>query len=195
MSACEKADCACRNPVRHPLCAGDLPIGMPLCDVSVQMMSANGAPGVMKFRMSLLERADRLPVLHGQGVFILRYVPMRMAVILRPMCTGGTMMIMQIGDLPRAVQRHVSPPSAFFNKATLTREFAAFLRNKRTVNRRSPFTTAERAIVRCFVLCMHRHASASDVALPALPSELVLMILGMLTLGDLAPPAPALALD
>ena len=193
MAMCVNGACACRVPPRHSSRAGDLPIEMPLFDIYLEM-AINGTVGMILATLRAIQRVGRAPVLAGRGILVIDLATMRMAVILSPMCSGGTIMTIQAGLAQRVVKRVDFPPSAFLEGAVMTEAYAAFLRTKQAVNRRAPLTAAERAFVLCVMQCLRRHALHPNPVLPALPDELQLMILGMLTLGDLSP-APVLAVE
>lgn len=186
MAMCVKDACACRDPLRHPSRAGDLPIEMPLFHIYL-VLGVGNTVGKISATVRVIERVGQVPVLVGRGILELALVTMHLAMIFSPMCTGGTTMTIQAGPAQRVVKRVGFPPSAFLKGAVMTAEYTAFLRTKQAVNRRAPLTAAERAFVLCVVLCLRRHALHPKPALPALPEELVFMILGCLTLGDLSP--------
>ena len=184
MAAAHSADCLCKRALRHARLHKELPRGLALFHVEIPI-KVNGTSTHVEITLRVADDAGR-PYLAGNGIARFYFGELSLNAVIAPTCSGGTEYHVQLGDLPPSIHTSPYPLITFITKnkrgVTMTKEFVALI-GKQPVDRRARvrWTAAERAVLLCFLSCMR------TCALPALPEEIHLIVLGFLNVSDLLP--------
>jgi len=189
MAAAHSADCLCKRALRHARLHKELPRGLALFHVEIPI-KVNGTSRHVEITLRVADDAGR-PFLAGNGITRFYFGEfyfgeLSLFAVIAPTCSGGTEYRVQLGDLPPSIHTSPYPFITFITKnkrgVTMTKEFVALI-GKQPVDRRARvrWTAAERAFLLCFLLCMR------TCALPTLPEEIHLIVLGFLNVSDLLP--------